>query len=193
MELNIYKDLMYLLMGMQLWINFSIDDSFCIFRILSSKSNQICVFFKRSMITVIEHILQIVYNINIIISSWRHLHNQLILSKTPYEVIIENIDSISITIIKIQEYYLIPIHLHAFSSQSRLDYIQKIIIILDKHKHQKILLIGDYNLRYMGNIFLFPKDKIAYKLLSDALKDWTKNKSTSVIWCKFDKVFISRD
>lgn len=128
------------------------------------------------------------YPFNCILNSWYRENSIIIFSKKIIETKI--LENTSFYNIKINNFTFIPIHLNSFSAQKRLMQIKSFL------NKQTDCILGDTNFWCFGkkHYFLYKKDKIAYKLLSEKFVDTTKNNgNTTKYFLNFDKIFLNQN
>ena len=94
-----------------------------------------------------------------------------------------------LTIIQLPKYIIFLVHLNAFSAHKRLKEIEYICQISDCYK-KPIICLGDFNIWKRGNFFLFKKDRLAYKKITEYFDHPTKHIiSTTTTGFSLDNIF----
>lgn len=123
-----------------------------------------------------------------LIPTWYHEHGIACMSKQP----IDSYKKHTFTVIVVNGVSYIPLHLHSFSAQKRLDdiyYLNKLITDIPD-----LVILGDTNIWQRKSIFLFQKDKQAYGEIIKNCIDITKDIiSTSILGFSLDKVCTTKN
>lgn len=117
-----------------------------------------------------------------------HEHSMLVAAKTPFEQAVKN----GFHRITTEGVTFIPLHLNAHRSTARLADAALIAKMTEGEK--RTVVIGDTNLWSRGSHCFAPKDREAYKILTQHLVDATASiGSTSLFGFAFDKALLSPD
>ncbi len=125
------------------------------------------------------------------VSTWYHAHSIVVLSTEPIEK--EKLGNSEFFLFQTCNTSFVPVHLNSFRAEKRLKQVKDILSQTEDREVDCIL--GDTNFWTMGkeDFFVFRKDKLAYRELTDRFIDTTKGICTTKVHLNFDKIFFKKD
>lgn len=121
-----------------------------------------------------------------LLNSWYHKHSVLVASKTEFSIN----DIGNFHIINCGGVNYVPVHLNSFSAIKRLQDIE--FLVKSLANIDNVVILGDTNIWSRGSTFLFNKDRLAYKKITNSFVDFSKKLlSTTIVGFGLDKVFGS--